>query len=353
MTGSAALTAGSDSPVSTASSHSSWLASNSRRSAGTTSPTRRRHHVAGHELAHVEALLARRRARPGPAWRMLACSAATASSERYSLTNPSPTLRTTIAAMIAAVGGVAGDGRRRPPRPSSRISSGLRSWRPRTPRAVTLWVASTLRPTVRSRLAASSERDDRPRCCPAPGAPRSPANGPRPQGPAPAASTMQATPAGRPRSWPAHGLNSPQPSGGRPDPGPPASPEHEPNAHAPTVTPTGGDVAHPPPAPTPPSTPNTTSAAPATARIRTGAGASTTASSGSTAPTAKLTADTTAACTGRAISSSLKPSSSVTAAPPARDVVVTEHRQPSVHLAALSPQRTRPPATGQGHGRWC
>ena len=32
---------------------------------------------------------------------MLACSAATAISERYSLTKPSPTLNNTIAAMIA------------------------------------------------------------------------------------------------------------------------------------------------------------------------------------------------------------------------------------------------------------
>ncbi len=52
--------------------------------------------------------------------------------------------------------------------------------------------------------------------------------------------------------------------------------------------------------PTPPSTPSTISAAPATARMRTGAGASAMASSGSTTPTAKLDADTTAACTGSA-----------------------------------------------------
>ena len=35
---------------------------------------------------------------------MLACNAATATSERYSLTKPSPTLNSTIPAMIAAVG---------------------------------------------------------------------------------------------------------------------------------------------------------------------------------------------------------------------------------------------------------
>ena len=33
---------------------------------------------------------------------MLACNAATASSDRYSFTNPSPTLSATIAVMIAA-----------------------------------------------------------------------------------------------------------------------------------------------------------------------------------------------------------------------------------------------------------
>jgi hypothetical protein len=41
---------------------------------------------------------------------MLACSAATATSERYSLMKPSPTLKPTIAAMIAPVGGVARGG---------------------------------------------------------------------------------------------------------------------------------------------------------------------------------------------------------------------------------------------------
>jgi hypothetical protein len=69
---------------------------------------------------------------------------------------PSPTLKMTIGAMMApSVGSpVAVE---TPAAASNRMSSGLWSWRPRTPRAVTLWEASTLRPTVRSRLAASSE----------------------------------------------------------------------------------------------------------------------------------------------------------------------------------------------------
>ena len=76
--------------------------SSSRTSAGTRSPTPQRDDVAGHEVADVDRAARRRRATPRASWRMLACSAATARSERYSLTKPSPTLSTTIAAMIAA-----------------------------------------------------------------------------------------------------------------------------------------------------------------------------------------------------------------------------------------------------------
>ena len=157
-TGAVVLTAGMGSPVRTASSHSSWLASNSRRSAGTRSPTRRATTSPGtSSRTSRRCWLPSRQTRAW--WRMLACSAATASSERYSLMKPSPTLKTTIAAMMTpSVGSpVAAE---TPAAASNRMSSGLRSWRPRTPRAVTLWVASTLRPTVANRLAAPSE--DRP-----------------------------------------------------------------------------------------------------------------------------------------------------------------------------------------------
>ena len=154
-TGSAVLTAGIGSPVRTASSHSSWSASSSRRSAGTRSPTRRATTSPGtRSRTSRRCWLPSRQTRAW--WRMPACSAATASSERYSLTKPRPTLKPTIAAMMApSVGSpVAAD---TAAAASSKISSGLRSWRPRTPRAVTLWEASTLRPTLASRPAASSE----------------------------------------------------------------------------------------------------------------------------------------------------------------------------------------------------
>ena len=81
----------------------------SRTSAGTRSPTLRCDDVARHQLADVDARGVRR-ADTSASWRMFAWSAATATSERYSLTKPSPTLRTTIVAMIAPSIGVAGRG---------------------------------------------------------------------------------------------------------------------------------------------------------------------------------------------------------------------------------------------------
>ena len=84
---------------------------------------------------------------------MLVCSAATASSDRYSFTNPSPTLSATIAVMIAASVGS-------PVRPdtaaadTSRIRSGFFTCRISTPNAVTLCVRSTFGPYVRSRSSA-------------------------------------------------------------------------------------------------------------------------------------------------------------------------------------------------------
>ena len=98
--GATVLAADIDSPVSTPSSHSSWFASMSRTSAGTRSPTLRLTTSPG-----TSSRTSRRRGVPSRcttvSWRMFACSAATASSERYSLTKPSPTLKTTIVAMIA------------------------------------------------------------------------------------------------------------------------------------------------------------------------------------------------------------------------------------------------------------
>ena len=100
--GSLDFAAGIDSPVSTASSHSSCAVSSRRTSAGTTSPMPSEMTSPGHEVANVDRALARHPARPPPRGGCCACSAATARSDRYSLTNPSPTLSTTIAAMIAA-----------------------------------------------------------------------------------------------------------------------------------------------------------------------------------------------------------------------------------------------------------
>ena len=123
--GATAFAADIDSPVSTPSSHSSWLTSMSRTSAGTRSPTLRLTTSPG-----TSSRTSRRRGVPSRcttvSWRMFAWSAATATSERYSLTKPRPTLRMTIVAMIApsTVSPVAAE---IPAAASSRIKSGLRS----------------------------------------------------------------------------------------------------------------------------------------------------------------------------------------------------------------------------------
>lgn len=149
------LIAGMASPVRTASSHSSWLASSNRRSAGTTSPTPRATTSPGtSSRTSRRCWRASRQTRAW--WRMLACSVATACSERYSLMNPSPTLKLTMAAMIApsVMSPVAAA---TPAAASNKMSSGFRSWRTRIPSAVTRCEASTFGPTVRSRSLASSE----------------------------------------------------------------------------------------------------------------------------------------------------------------------------------------------------
>ena len=146
--------AGIDSPVRTASSHSSRVASSSRTSAGTTSPTRSATTSPGTRSRTSTRRSAPSRRSPAPRGGCWRAAPRRRSSERYSLTKPSPTLSTTIAAMIAAVGRVTGQARRRPPRPASRISSGLRSCRISTPSAVTRCVRSTFGPNVRSRSSA-------------------------------------------------------------------------------------------------------------------------------------------------------------------------------------------------------
>jgi len=107
------LIAAIDSPVRIASSHSNWTASIRR----TTSP-------GTSEATSMRCAVPSRQA--SASWRMLACNAATATSERYSFTKPSPTLSTTIAAMIppSVVSPVAAE---TAAAVSNRISSGLRS----------------------------------------------------------------------------------------------------------------------------------------------------------------------------------------------------------------------------------
>ena len=90
-----------DSPVSTASSHSSWFASISRTSAGTMSPTRSATTSPGTRSRDVDrrcGAVAPHQTSRGGCWRAARRPRA---SERYSLTKPSPTLNSTIAAMIA------------------------------------------------------------------------------------------------------------------------------------------------------------------------------------------------------------------------------------------------------------
>ncbi len=149
-----AFSTGCDSPVSTASSHSSWIASSSRRSAGTMSPTRIETTSPGTSCA-VGAVIWTPSRQTRAVWRMPACRAATAFAARYSLTKPRPTLRRTMTVMITASVGA-------PVRPetpaaaSRRIRSGLWSWRTRTPHAVTRCTRRALRPTACRRAAASA-----------------------------------------------------------------------------------------------------------------------------------------------------------------------------------------------------
>ena len=123
--GATVFTAATDSPVRTASSHSSWLASSSRTSAGTTSPTRSSTTSPG-TSSRTSTFCWTPSRHATASWRMLACSAATACSDRYSLTKPSPTLRATIAVITvpSVTSPVAAD---TAAAASKRISSGLRS----------------------------------------------------------------------------------------------------------------------------------------------------------------------------------------------------------------------------------
>ena len=102
---------GSDSPVSTASSHSSCVALEQPEVGRHDVPDAEGDDVAGHELATSHRDLPRRRARRALCGGCRACSAATAFAARYSLTKPRPTLSATIARDDRRVGRIAGQAR--------------------------------------------------------------------------------------------------------------------------------------------------------------------------------------------------------------------------------------------------
>jgi hypothetical protein len=124
------LATGIDSPVSTPSSHSSSSTSSRRRSAGTSAPTRSDTTSPG--TRSVTGICpARPSRRTSASCRIWPRRAAIATSARYSLKKPRPTLRATITAMISAFvpPPVSPDTRAAP---SSRIRIGFRIWRSRT-----------------------------------------------------------------------------------------------------------------------------------------------------------------------------------------------------------------------------
>ena len=110
---------GIDSPVSTASSHSSWRRLDQPQVRRDDVADAERDDVAGHEVARRRRVAGAVAPARAPRGGCCACSAATALAERYSLTKPSPTLRTTIAAMIPRR-----SGRRSAPTPPPRRAAG-------------------------------------------------------------------------------------------------------------------------------------------------------------------------------------------------------------------------------------
>ena len=129
-TGAGDLATGSDSPVSTPSSHSSSSTATRRTSAGTMTPMRSTTRSPGTRSATGTWTVAPSRT-ASASWWIFPRSEVIAISARYSFTNPSPTLRATITAMMTALvpPPVSPDTRAAPSR-STRI--GLRTWRKRT-----------------------------------------------------------------------------------------------------------------------------------------------------------------------------------------------------------------------------
>ena len=149
-TGATDLATGTDSPVSTDSSHSRPVVVSRRRSAGTMSPSCRCTMSPG-----TNSRTSTRMGTPPrvtrAVFRICECSASAARSARNSLAKPSPTDNTTMTPMITASD-------RSPTKyeavaaATSRASSGERTCRVRTARMPTWWDATTLLPN-RSRLA--------------------------------------------------------------------------------------------------------------------------------------------------------------------------------------------------------
>ena len=148
------LAAAIDSPVSTASSHSSWFASSRRRSAGTTSPTRKAHDIAGHEVAHVEALLGAVAPHQGLV-ADVGVQRGDGDLRAVLVDEAEPDAQHHDRGDDPAIGAVAGGGDTAAAA-SSRMSSGLRSWRARTPHTVTRRSDKTLGPNRPRRTVASS-----------------------------------------------------------------------------------------------------------------------------------------------------------------------------------------------------
>ena len=146
---------GSDSPVSTPSSHSRSSTASSRTSAGTMAPIRSSTMSPGTRSATATRAVTPSRT-TSDSWWILPRSDDMAASARYSFTKPSPTLRTTITAMITALV---------PPpvspdtsaAPSRRTRIGFRIWRKRTAPARTCRVARMFGPNRRRRAAASAD----------------------------------------------------------------------------------------------------------------------------------------------------------------------------------------------------
>src|ERR1700758_5682511 len=143
-----------DSPVKMLSLHSSPLTSISRMSAGTVSPSANRI-PSPRPRSMTSTLVTRPSRRTTAVWCTAECSAAEASSARYSLTKPKPMLAARMTPMMIAC--------LLSPRKNETTavaanspSTALRNWRPSTAIALTRWVRTELGPYRSNRADASA-----------------------------------------------------------------------------------------------------------------------------------------------------------------------------------------------------